>query len=229
MASPTPTVATPMRDRGTGSRRRTAALWWLMMVLATLVALYAMSYVVVGAPMYPADLSESFLARPWGIYPHAFFGSIAMILGPFQFRRELLRRRRSLHRGLGKVYVVSCLAAGAAGLYMAAYSYGGWVTHLGFGGLATALLVTTLKALAAVRRGEIVRHREWMIRSYALIFAAVTLRLQLPLLTAAFGGFEAAYMTVSWLCWVPNLIWAEWYVRGSAARETPLVRQLRTV
>ena len=151
-----------------------------------------------------------------------------MILGPFQFRRDLLRRRRSLHRTLGKVYVASCLLAGVAGLYMAVYSFGGWVTHLGFGTLAVGLLATTLKALSAVRRGDIVRHREWMMRSYALIFAAVTLRLELPLLSLAFGGFAAAYMTVSWLCWVPNILWVEWYLRRSAAREAPLVRQLRT-
>lgn len=43
---------------------------------------------------------------------------------------------------------------------MAAHSCGGWITHLGFGTLASLLLVVTLQGFAAVRRGETVRHRE---------------------------------------------------------------------
>lgn len=43
---------------------------------------------------------------------------------------------------------------------MAAHSCGGWITHLGFGTLASLLLVGTLQGFAAVRRGETVRHRE---------------------------------------------------------------------
>ena len=57
-------------------------------------------------------------------------------------------------------------------------------------------------------------HRCWMIRSYALTFAAVTLRLELPLFFI-FGGMEypVASSYVAWLCWVPNLFIAELYLR----------------
>ena len=54
-----------------------------------------------------------------------------------------------------------------------------------------------------------------MTRSYALTFAAVTLRLWLPELAAIFP-FEAAYQTVSWLAWVPNLLIVEWRIRRNA-------------
>ena len=57
-----------------------------------------------------------------------------------------------------------------------------------------------------------------MIRSFALLFAAVTLRIELPLLILWTGEFASAYVIVSWLCWVPNLIWAEWYIRRSRTR-----------
>ena len=191
-----------------------------MLALALLIIAYGLAYVVVGPPMYPPSLADSFRARPWGIYPHALFGSLAIGLGALQVNRRILLRRRALHRALGRVYVVSCMVVGAAGLYMSAYSYGGWVTHLGFGGLAVLLLVTTLRAYSAIRKRDVVRHREWMLRSYALIFAAATLRLELPLLTMAAGGaFLPAYQAVAWLCWVPNLLWAEWYVRRSAGSQ----------
>jgi hypothetical protein len=49
-----------------------------------------------------------------------------------------------------------------------------------------------------------------MTRSYALIFAAVTLRLLLGLYQGAFGiEEEQAYQLVAWTSWIPNLIVAE--------------------
>ena len=209
--------------------RRPHWSWWLVVAGASIVFLYAVAYVVLGDRVYPPNLADSFRARPWGIYPHAFFGSLAVILGPFQFRRDWLVRRRPLHRAMGKVYVVAALLTGLAGLYMAAYSDAGWITHLGFGGLAVALLYTTTRAYLSVRARDFVAHREWMIRSYALIFGAVTLRLQLPWLPLVMGGWEPGYQMVAWSSWVPNLIWAEWWVRRSATRERPRVREIAPV
>ncbi len=69
---------------------------------------------------------------------------------------------------------------------------------------------------ARMRRFQI--HREWMVRSFALALAAVTLRVELPLLLLAHNSFHAAYITVSWLCWIPNLILAECWLRLSIRR-----------
>ena len=199
--------------------------WWVMVAPAGVIALYAFTMTFVGAPVFPPNLKESFLARPWGIYPHAFFGGVALILGPFQFHRGLLLRNRPRHRKLGQTYVAACLIAGTAGLYMAFYSYGGIVTNLGFGGLALSLLTTTGLAFRAIKGRQVATHREWMIRSYALIYAAVTLRIQIPLLMIATqGDFDFTYRIVAWLCWVPNLIVAELMVRatrGTTAARLP--------
>jgi hypothetical protein len=70
------------------------------------------------------------------------------------------------------------------------------------------------------RAGDYVSHRAWMIRSYALCLAAVTLRLYLPLFGLAGLPFEVAYPAIAWLCWVPNLVVAEWLV--IPARIAPL-------
>jgi len=64
-----------------------------------------------------------------------------------------------------------------------------------------------------------------MIRSYALLFAAVTLRIELPLLIMAFGEFTPAYQVVSWLCWVPNALWAERYIRWTRQVVLPVVER----
>ena len=197
-------------------RRRVPGLWWPMMVLALIGAVYALAYVVIGPPMYPPGFRESFMARPWGIYPHAFFAMFALALGPFQLLESLRGRRLRLHRILGRVYVGCAVMTGLTGVYMALYSYGGRVTNVGFGLLGAALLFTTTMAFARIRGGDRQSHRRWMIRSYALLFAAVALRVEIPILVALYqGSFDPAYRLVSWLCWVPNLLVAEWVIRRS--------------
>jgi uncharacterized membrane protein len=195
--------------------------WWLVLVLSLAIAGYAFSFVLFGERMFPPPLAESFLARPWGIYPHAFFGTIALALGPFQFLRGTLIRRRWLHRLVGRTFMISAVLSGVAGLYMSYYSFGGWVTHLGFGSMAVTLLGCIAMAWLRIRRREVAAHREWVIRSFAVLFAAVTLRILLPVLDAGLGGFEPAYLWVSWLSWVPNLIVAEWYIRHTRGIHVP--------
>ena len=187
-----------------------------MAALALAISAYGAALAFVGGPMYPPVLRESFEMRPLGIFLHALGAAVALAIGPFQMDRGLLVRRRRLHRTLGKVYVgAALLGAGVSGLYMSWYSHGGWVTHAGFGALAVLTIVTATMAYLKIRRRDVRGHREWMIRSYALVFAAVTLRLELPLLVIAHAGaFTPAYQIVSWLCWVPNIAWAEWFLRS---------------
>jgi len=55
----------------------------------------------------------------------------------------------------------------------------------------------------------VLAHQRWMIRSLALTFAAVTLRVYLPLSVAVGLPFDVAYPVIAWVCWVPNLLVAE--------------------
>lgn len=97
---------------------------------------------------------------------------------------------------------------------MAIVSEQGLPTHLGFGILAVLWFGTALQAYRLVLTGNIEAHRQWMIRNYALTLAAVTLRQYLPLmLFVLHWPFPRAYITVSWLCWVPNVLVAEWMIR----------------
>jgi hypothetical protein len=68
-------------------------------------------------------------------------------------------------------------------------------------------------AYLRIRRGNVQVHREWMIRNYALTFAAVMLRIWLPLFSALGYGFPKAYIAVAWVSWVPNLLVAEMMIR----------------
>jgi len=62
-------------------------------------------------------------------------------------------------------------------------------------------------------RGDAITHRRWMIRSYALTAAAITLRIYLPLSFVFHVPFSIGYPAIAWLCWIPNLRAVEVYLR----------------
>ena len=79
--------------------------------------------------------------------------------------------------------------------------------------LGVIWLYTTVRAYIAIRKKDLSLHQGMMIYSYAACFAAVTLRIWMPLLIMATGQFLVAYKIVAWLCWVPNMIFAYFWVR----------------
>lgn len=95
-----------------------------------------------------------------------------------------------------------------------------------------AWIVATGLAVRFILRGEAIRHRRWMIRSFALTAAAITLRLYLPLIFVFHWSFSIAYPAIAWLCWIPNALAVELYLffvptpsgntpPGASSPETP--------
>ena len=195
--------------------------WVLVTIGAVLMFLLAARYFFLDLEAEAANpattiLRDLYLERPVVLYIHAFALMFPLIIGPVQFflRRLTPEARRArylpLHRWLGRIYVAGALIGGLAGLYLAIYAYGGFASALGFGTLAVLTLATTSIAYLRIRAGDEFSHKEWMTRSYALIFAAPTLRLLLGLFIGVFGiGEMEAYQAVAWASWVPNLIVAE--------------------
>lgn len=145
---------------------------------------------------------------------HISGGMGALLAGPWQFSQKLRARALNLHRWLGRFYLLEVALGSIAGFAMATVSEEGLPTHFGFGLLAMFWFITGLQAYRMVRQGRIEDHRKWMIRNFALTLAAVTLRNYLPLmLFALHWPFRTSYIIVSWLCWVPNLLVAEWMIR----------------
>jgi uncharacterized membrane protein len=142
---------------------------------------------------------------------------LALIVGPLQSLAWVRTRHLTVHRWLGRIYVFSVVVGSIAGFYMAWLSYGGLPTHVAFASLAVWWCTTALVAYRHVVARRVEAHRRWMIRSYAMTFAAVTLRLWLLLLIFPLQvAFDEAYATVAWICWVWNIPVAEWLVRRRA-------------
>jgi uncharacterized membrane protein len=179
-----------------------------MLLLSVAIVAYATTYFVA----MPRDKHFARYILPLRF--HIAGGMGALLVGPWQFSQKLRARALNLHRWLGRFYLLEVGLGASAGLAMALVSSEGLPTHLGFGILAVLWFFTGLQAYRRVRIGNIGSHREWMIRNFALTFAAVTLCIEMPLMWGFLHWpFRPAYIIVSWLCWVPNLLIAEWIVR----------------
>jgi uncharacterized membrane protein len=193
--------------------------WILMAVLAILIGLYPATYFLVDRTFgLLSTKSEALLSDVlWNIafYIHIVLGAVALMTGWTQFSTQWRIQHLTLHRAVGKVYVSSMTLSALAGIYIGLFATAGLVAVLGFVSLGIVSLVSTVSAYQEARRGHIEKHQSRMVYSYALCFAAVTLRLWLPLLSFCMGGFEQAYRIVAWLCWVPNMVAAVWINRHS--------------
>jgi len=198
--------------------RRTAG-WSLMLLLSLAIVAYAGALLVTRA--FPDELGPSLHVHSFAISLHIVGAILALALGPFQFLPQLRSRYLNVHRWIGRLYLLGVLAGGSSGLYLAAFSYGGMITHIAFGSLAVLWLATGLLAYRAIRAKRIEVHRHWMTLNFSLTLAGVMLRLWVPVMVTSGIPFESAYLVVSWLCWVPNLVVAEAVFRASLRRANP--------
>lgn len=184
------------------------AAWWLATSLISLaLALFSYRYLA-GAGFLAPNVMANLFARPW-LDLHVAGAATALLVGWLQVSPPLRRRWPALHRRTGRLYVIACLVGGVGGLALALGTTAGPVATAGFGLLAAAWITVNLLGWRAAMQRRFEAHRRWMLRSWALTLAAVTLRLYMllpPLL--GLDGLEA-YRAISFLCWVPNLLVAE--------------------
>jgi uncharacterized membrane protein len=201
-------------------------LVWLLFAASVPIGLYAFVFhfsAPVGDPAFKARFAELPLFAAF----HVLGGGIALTIGALQFNASLRAHRPALHRWLGRVYLIAVLIGASGGLALAPYADGGLVARCGFGLLAVLWLISGSAAYRAIRRGDVSHHRQWMMRNFALTFAAVTLRIYMGLLIGGFGfDFAAAYATVAWISWVPNLLLVEWWLLPG--RDTQEHERVRT-
>lgn len=183
----------------------------VLAVLCLGIAIYSARYLL-HPPRTPAQALHNPLGVPW-LFIHVAGAVTALLLGSLQFLPALRRGLRTLHCWVGRLYVLGCLIGGAAGLILACGSSAGPIASAGFGGLAVSWIVVTASGWRAVLKGRLGEHRRWMIRSWALTLAAVTLRIYLPLVMAFGLPFLPWYRAISFLAWVPNLIVAELWLQ----------------
>jgi uncharacterized membrane protein len=186
-------------------------LWLLLALFALVNALEALRYLLPHVP-FPVEM-DNFTYRRSALSLHALGGAIALLAGPLQFVPRFRESSWNRHRLLGWIYCGAVLLGWCASLWIAPHSQTGRISSSGFLALGAAWIVATGLAVRFILRGDALSHRRWMIRSFALTAAAITLRMYLPLIFVFHWPFSIAYPAIAWLCWLPNALAVEVYLR----------------
>ncbi|WP_235828142.1 DUF2306 domain-containing protein [Brevibacillus migulae] len=148
---------------------------------------------------------------------HIILALIALLTGPIGLIKRLRVKSPFLHRWNGRIYFYSILLNFIPGMYAAFFASGGIFSTIGFIVLDTLWLVTTMLGVTWIKKKDIQRHSTWMIRSFFLTFANMTIYL---IVAATHHGLHLPYGTsytiAVWTCWVINLGLAEIVIRKKA-------------
>jgi len=189
--------------------------------------------VVIGAYRPPAAAPKPALAQLTALddlfarYPiltlvHIVPGLFFMLLGPWQFSATIRARHVRWHRWNGRIFVCCGVVIGVSALLM---SFG--MPAIGGANQAAAttlfgafFLVSLGKAVWHIRRKEVVLHREWMIRAFAVGLAVATIR---PIIGIFFATSRVSGLTpreffgiAFWIGFTVQLMAAEAWIHWTA-------------
>ena len=174
-----------------------------------------------GAEITPDN--ARFFASPLPVILHIVGASLYAILGAFQFVSRLWRRGTGWHRIVGRLLIPCGLIVGLSGLWMTLFyprpdgaSNLLFVLRLLFG---SGMVLSIILGFTAIRRGDVIHHRAWMTRGYAIGLGAGT-----QVLTGMVGELiagpqsELGNALLMGAGWAINLAVAEWSIRKRTAR-----------
>lgn len=153
-----------------GSRFKTV-LWIFLGLTALFVFITSEVLLFTDYAMYHAYRLQV-IADRHVLIPHTLCGVIALLAGPVQFSSRLRQRHLNLHRVLGRIYVIAVFVGALTGIALAAGRPGLPGTSM----QAAAWIVCTAAAFITARNRQIIQHRQWMARSYAVTFTFVSSR-----------------------------------------------------
>ena len=234
------TTSVPQKTKAT-SRKRS---WvWLVIGLILLSAIplaagaFRLNELSSGAEITPDN--ARFFASPLPVVLHIVGAGMYALLGAFQFVSRLWQRGVGWHRWVGRLLLVPCgLIVGLSGVWMTLF-YPGTNSTDGIGALllyafrllfGSGMVLSIVLGFIAIRRGDMIRHRAWMTRAYAIGLGAGT-----QVLTGMVGEFtigtpnELENALLMGAGWMINVAVAEWSIRrkpGNRARKaSPAVSQ----
>lgn len=149
----------------------------------------------------------------WSFYIHIFAGMFCICAALVQFSGYIMKKRKAIHIWSGRVYVFVVLFLGApTGMYMSFFAKGTLGERLLFMFMAITWFYTTWKGLQVILKKNVLSHKIWMMRSYALAMTAVTFRIY-HLFFYYFGLDHLHNYEISlWISVFGNLLVAEWLI-----------------
>jgi len=225
---PQPSELAKPAAKNTQAPARKARAGWLVptgLILLIVIPLAsgALRLIELGGGPKTMPVNPPMVAMPLPVVVHIIAASVFALLGAFQFVTAFRRRRPGWHRLAGRLVVACGLLVGLSGLWMTIFyarPAGAidllYVFRLVFG---SAMVVSIVLGFAAIRRGDVMGHRDWMTRAYAIGLGAgtqVLTGMAASLIVSPPSALSGALAMGAG--WVINLAVAEWAIRKRTAR-----------
>jgi uncharacterized membrane protein len=161
------------------------------------------------------EFDRWFVAYPALTLLHVVPGGLFLALAPFQFSSRIRNRYVRFHRWSGRALVLAALPIGLSSLILGAlFPFGGPSAASAVFLAGAFFLFALVRAFNAIRRGDVTRHREWMIRMFSIGLGIATIRVVGMILFAiTHNSFHESAGTAFWIGWVSTFVAAEWWIR----------------
>jgi hypothetical protein len=167
---------------------------------------FVIKYVLFYYRHYDAASFDVYWPRRGWLFLHINGGTLALLMGPWQFWTGLRQHNLAIHRWTGRLFLLGVAMGVIGSIGLIATTTFGWAFATGIAGLASAWLVTTSMAYYSIRKGLVALHKEWMIRAYVVTFAFVTFRILSDYgPTSRLMPESDRSITIAWACWVVPL------------------------
>lgn len=172
-----------------------------------------------------ASFDARFARHRGATLAHVLPGALFLVLAMLQLSARVRSRRPRLHRWTGRLAILAGVASASAGLWFGlAMPHAGAAEAVPVATFGTLFLLALANGYRAIRARDRARHREWMVRAFALAAGIATVRLvalPLDLLLTPPGYAPRTIFVISlWLGWVATLAMAELWL----ARTRPTVQ-----
>jgi hypothetical protein len=192
-------------------------LFWIPVTVFSLLLVYNtlpyfsfsrdFSFIQERSILFQSDLYNAFF------YIHIFAGAVCISTALIQFSKYILKKTKAIHRWSGKLYVFVVLFLGApTGLYMSFFAKGSFWERVLFMFMAICWFITTWYGFSTIRKKNVLAHKIWMMRSYAMAMTAVTFRIYHILFYMLDWDHLENYELSLWISVVGNMLFAEWII-----------------
>jgi uncharacterized membrane protein len=209
------------RARNEGAAGPPGRAMWATLVLLGLITVVSAGIrvaedwpaIAAGTPPNEDSYEYRYVTHPVLAYAHILPG-IAYLLGaPLQLSRRFRNRHFTVHRRLGRVLVPAGILAGIFAIAFGAfYSFGGWPQAVAAVVFGTYFVTALVLAFRAIRRGDVTRHRRWMIRAFAVGLAVGTIRIWIGLFTVFGMSLQMSFAAAFWVSLPLHALAAEIYL-----------------
>jgi uncharacterized membrane protein len=208
--------------RGTAGRKTARAVqitlgFLVVIVLASFVKRLVIDMPNIAAGTLPADaFDHRYVTHPWLAYLHITPGVLYLLLAILQLTYRFRSRHYVTHRRLGRIAAGAAMVSGVfAVIFGGLFAFGGPAEGSAALVFSLWLLVCVVVAVRAIRRGDIVRHRRWMIRAFAIGVGVGTVRIWLVLFEGlGLLDFKSAFGPAFWIGFSLHAVAAELWLRA---------------